>query len=68
MVLGFWVEPIVLPYGGVLVLTSMMIFATEAFATLRKAEINTITVKTVAISNTFLLRRNYYRFYNSFRA
>ncbi len=55
MVLGFWIEPIVLPYGGVLVLTSMMIFATEAFATLKKAEINTITVKTVAISNTFLL-------------
>jgi hypothetical protein len=33
----------------------MVIFATEAFATLRKAEINTITVKTVAISNSFLL-------------
>jgi len=55
MVLGFWVWPIILPYGGVLVLTSMMIFATEAFATLKKAKINTITVKTVAVSNTFLL-------------
>jgi len=55
MVIGFWFQPFILSYGGTLVLTSMVIFATEAFATLRKAEINTITVKTVAISNSFLL-------------
>jgi len=55
MVLGFWIKPIVLPYGGVLVLTSMIIFAIEAFLTLKRSELRTITVKTVAISNTFLL-------------
>jgi len=55
MVIGFWVNPAILPYGGILVLTSMIIFASEAFATLRKTEINTITVKTVAVSNSYLL-------------
>ena len=55
MVIGFWINPAILPYGGVLVLTSMIIFASEAFATLRKTEINTITVKTVAVSNSYLL-------------
>jgi len=55
MVLGFWVEPSLLAYGGILVLTSMITFAIEAFATLKKAEIKTLTVKTVAVSNSFLL-------------
>ena len=55
MVFGFWVEPALLSYGGLLVLTSMVIFAIEAFATLRKVEIRTLTVKTVAVSNGFLL-------------
>jgi len=55
MVVGFWMAPALLPYGGLLVLTSMVIFAIEAFATLRKAEIQTLTVKTVAVSNAFLL-------------
>ncbi len=55
MVFGFWIEPYIISYGGVLVLISMVIFAIEAFATLKKAKIDTITVKTVAVSNTFLL-------------
>ncbi len=55
MVVGFWLQPALLSYGGLLVLVSMIIFALEAFATLRKAEINTITVKTVAIGNSYLL-------------
>ena len=55
MVLGFWTEPPLLSYGGLLVLVSMMIFAIEAFATLKKAEIRTLTVKTVAVTNTYLL-------------
>jgi len=55
MVIGFWVEPALLSYGGLLVLTSMVIFAIEAFATLKKAEIRTLTVKTVAVTNGFLL-------------
>ena len=55
MITGFWVDPAILSYGGLLVLSSMIIFAIEAFATLKKAEIRTLTVKTVAISNTYLL-------------
>jgi hypothetical protein len=55
MVFGFWVNPALLSYGGLLVLTSMVIFAIEAFATLKKAEIKTLTVKTIALSNGFLL-------------
>ena len=55
MVAGFWIEPVLLSYGGLLVLSSMIIFALEAFATLKKAEINTLTVKTIAVSNTYLL-------------
>ncbi len=55
MIAGFWWMPTLLPYGGMLVLTAMVIFAAEAFATLRKTEINTLTVKTVAVSNSYLL-------------
>ena len=55
MVLGFWVNPALLSYGGLLVLVAMITFAIEAFATLRKAEIRTLTVKTIAVSNSFLL-------------
>ncbi len=55
MIIGFWVNPAILPFGGVLVLISMIIFASEAFATLRKTKIDTITVKTVAVSNSYLL-------------
>jgi hypothetical protein len=55
MVGGFWLQPALLSYGGVLVLSSMIIFAIEAFATLKKAEITTLTVKTVAVSNSYLL-------------
>lgn len=55
MVAGFWLEPTVLSYGGLLVLVSMIIFAIEAFATLKKAEIQTLTVKTIAVTNAYLL-------------
>ena len=55
MVLGFWLNPALLSYGGLLVLVAMIIFAIEAFATLQKAEIKTLTVKTIAVSNSFLL-------------
>jgi hypothetical protein len=55
MVLGFWLNPALLSYGGLLVLVAMIIFAVEAFATLQKAEIKTLTVKTIAVSNSFLL-------------
>ena len=55
MVLGFWVNPALLSYGGLLVLVAMITFAIEAFATLKKTERRTLTVKTVAISNSYLL-------------
>jgi len=55
MVGGFWIEPVILPYGGMLVLTSMIIFAGEVFATLKDTKLEGITVKTIAISNIYLL-------------
>jgi len=55
MVVGFWFAPELLSYGGMLVLTSMIIFAIEAFATLKNTEKSTLTVKTVAVSNFYLL-------------
>jgi hypothetical protein len=55
MVAGFLFNPSIISYGGVLVLASMIIFALEAFFTLKNSKIGTITVQTVAISNSFLL-------------
>ncbi len=55
MVTGFWFLPALLPYGGLLVLVAMLIFAFENIATLKKTEIRTLTVKTVAWSNGYLL-------------
>jgi len=55
MVAGFWMMPALLPYGGLLVLIAMLIFAFENLVTLKKTEIRTLTVKTVAWSNGYLL-------------
>jgi len=55
MLLGFWLLPALLPYGGLLVLVAMVIFAFENMATLKKTELQTLTVKTVAWSNGYLL-------------
>ncbi|PHS42311.1 MAG: hypothetical protein COB07_00800 [Sulfurovum sp.] len=55
MVLGFWLMPALLPYGGLLVLIAMIIFAFENIATLKKTELRTLTVDTVAWSNGYLL-------------
>ena len=55
MVVGFWWMPPLLPYGGLLVLVSMIIFAFENVATLRTSKIKNLTVKTVAWSNGYLL-------------
>ena len=55
MILGFWFMPALLPYGGLLVLVAMLIFAFENLATLKKTDIRTLTVKTVAWSNGYLL-------------
>ncbi len=55
MVFGFWMMPALLPYGGLLVLIAMLIFAFENIATLKKTQIRTLTVDTVAWSNGYLL-------------
>jgi len=55
MVCGFWLMPSLLPYGGLLVLIAMIIFAVENIATLKKTTIRTLTIDTVAWSNGYLL-------------
>ncbi len=55
MIVGFWLMPALLPYGGLLVLTAMITFAVENVATLKKTTIKTLTTKTVAWSNGYLL-------------
>ncbi|RRS30591.1 MAG: hypothetical protein P794_06480 [Epsilonproteobacteria bacterium (ex Lamellibrachia satsuma)] len=55
MVFGFWLMPGILPYGGLLVLIAMIIFAVENIATLKKTSIRTLTIDTVAWSNGYLL-------------
>ena len=54
MVLGFWLYPAVLPYGGLLVLTAMLIYLYDTLMTLKKAENITLTVKTAVAANLFL--------------
>jgi hypothetical protein len=55
MSVGFWFAPLVLPYGGLMVLISMLIFLFDTLMTLRKVTNITLTVKTVVASNLFLL-------------
>jgi hypothetical protein len=55
MILGFWMMPALLPYGGLLVLVSMIIFAFENIATLKKSALDNLTVSTVKWSNAYLL-------------
>ncbi len=54
MVAGFLGYPALLPYGGMIVLISMMIFVLEIFTTMRKVEKLNIVMSSVLISNTFL--------------
>ncbi|MEN4052197.1 hypothetical protein MNY27_00195 [Sulfurimonas sp. NWX79] len=54
MVFGFLYSPALLPYGGVVVLISMMIFVGEIFLTMFKVEKLTLVMSSVLISNTFL--------------
>ena len=55
LIVGFWLDPIVLSFGGVLVLAAMIIFAVDVFLTIKKTELDSITVKAVKVSNIFLL-------------
>ncbi len=55
MVVGFWLAPALLSYGGMLVLVAMVIFAFENMATLKKSKLDNLTVSTVKWSNGYLL-------------
>ena len=55
MATGFLWAPGVLPYGGFMVLISMLIFLADTVLTLKKVEHISLTVKTVAVTNGFLL-------------
>jgi len=55
MVFGFASSPSLLPYGGLIVLISMLIFAADLFATLKMGEYRSIVVSTMKASNIFLL-------------
>jgi len=54
MVFGFLYSAALLPYGGVVVLISMMIFVMEIFMTIAKVEKLNLVMSSVLISNTFL--------------
>ncbi len=54
MVGGFWWYPVILPFGGLLVLTAMIIYLYDTLMTLKKTENITLTVKTAIAANLFL--------------
>ena len=54
MVFGFLFSPALLPYGGVVVLISMMIFVMEIFMAIFKVPKLNLVMTSVLISNTFL--------------
>ena len=54
MVMGFFKYSALLPYGGVIVLISMMIFVAEIFLTMKKVKSLNIVMSSVLLSNTFL--------------
>ena len=54
MVFGFLYSAALLPYGGVVVLISMMIFVMEIFMTIAKVKKLNLVMSSVLISNTFL--------------
>jgi hypothetical protein len=54
MVVGFLTSPSLLPYGGTVVLISMMIFVMEIFSTMRNVKKMNLVMSSVLISNTFL--------------
>ena len=55
MVFGFYLSPALLPYGGTIVLVAISIFTLNVFVTLKKVTTFSLVVKTVIISNIFLL-------------
>ncbi len=55
LIAGFWLDPILLSFGGILVLAAMVIFAVDVFLTIKKTTLNSLTVRAVKVSNIFLL-------------
>jgi len=54
MAIGFLNSAALLPYGGVVVLISIMIFVMETFLTIKRVKKFNIVMSSVLISNTFL--------------
>ncbi len=54
MIAGFMGSSALLPYGGVVVLISMMIFVVEVFLTIFKIKKLNVVMTSVLVSNTFL--------------
>lgn len=55
MAFGFMLTPILLPFGGVVVLISFLIFIAEIFLTLKKLSRLSVVMSSVLIANIFLL-------------
>lgn len=55
MALGFSLNSSLLPYGGIIVLLAMFIFLSEIFLTMKKVSTFTNVVKSILVSNIFLL-------------
>ena len=51
---GFLDAPAVLPYGGIIVLISLLIFVAETFLTIKKVKEFNMIMVSVLIANTFL--------------
>ncbi len=54
MALGFFSYPMLLPFGGVVVLIAMMIFVMEIFLTIKKVKKFNLVISSILISNIFL--------------
>lgn len=54
MVIGFALLPALLPYGGLVVLISLMVFIFETFMTLRRVKKFNLVMTSVALANSFL--------------
>ncbi len=54
MAFGFLSYPALLPYGGIVVLISLLIFILETFLTIKKVKKLNLVMTTVLIANTFL--------------
>jgi hypothetical protein len=55
MAVGFTISSSLLPYGGIIVLLSMFIFLAEIFLTMKKVTEFSNVVKSILVSNIFLL-------------